>query len=497
MQKNRLNRKKFKIVSPMILSMILLITFVAYWLHSQYYNEKETLQIELSQLYYNTTQDAEFILYYQSTIKPALNFNDSLDFNQLKIGNKDIDPNQKQAYVEDLTQFIDANKKLYNELFDAIENKQIIPEHLKKDFQYYNLYTIGYKYQIYNRTNLDLFKQTEAPIYVLSKSLYIKSINKKFQGLKISSEKQIIDVNLEDYRSGNKAWIKKGELEIVAFHNRKNKMLIFQFENYFLYLIAIILPQIIFAFILIGFSFFALLFAYRSYLTQERLNLLRSDFVSNITHELKIPVATAKAAMEAILNFGITDDKEKTKSYLNMVALEMNRLDNLTTRVLEHSRLENNQHPLHKEETEMNLFVERIVESVQLFYADSINIKYNNTPDSIYIPIDQVYIEGVIRNLIENSKKYGGNDVNITVSLWKKDLHIYVSVVDDGPGIPKKYLTKVFDRFFRVPTGDKHNVKGFGLGLSFAALVMKQHNGSIKANNLPDSGCEFTLKFPA
>jgi K+-sensing histidine kinase KdpD len=99
--------------------------------------------------------------------------------------------------------------------------------------------------------------------------------------------------------------------------------------------------------------------------------------------------------------------------------------------------------------------------------------------------------------LIENSKKYGGNDVSIIVKLWQNGLNVYISVIDNGPGIPKEYLTKIFDRFFRVPTGNQHNVKGFGLGLSFAALVMKQHNGSISANNLSDSGCEIKLKFPA
>ncbi len=81
--------------------------------------------------------------------------------------------------------------------------------------------------------------------------------------------------------------------------------------------------------------------------------------------------------------------------------------------------------------------------------------------------------------------------------LWQKGVHVYISVIDNGPGIPKEYLSKIFDRFFRVPTGNQHNIKVFGLGLSFAALVMKQHNGSILADNLSESGCEMKLEFPA
>jgi signal transduction histidine kinase len=111
------------------------------------------------------------------------------------------------------------------------------------------------------------------------------------------------------------------------------------------------------------------------------------------------------------------------------------------------------------------------------------------------LPIDQVYIEGVIRNLIDNSIKYGGEGVNIKVKLWQNENQVFISIEDNGPGIAKEYIDKVFDQFFRVPIGNQHNVKGFGLGLSFAALVMQQHNGKISVENLKEKGCRFTLKF--
>lgn len=479
----------------MILSMILLVTFVGYWLHSQYYNEKKNLQIELSQLYHKSINDGEFILFYQNVIKPALNCKDTVNIDSLKIGNKKTSAEFKKAYIKNLKEYVDSNKT-YQTLFNIIEKKSIIPDSLRKERQY-EILRLGYPYQIYPGQILYLQrKNPKDTSNQFFRKLFLKNLNSKFTGIKTGQEKSINRNDIYLLEKTNNDTMRRGRLGIIAYSSRyNNEANILYFENYFFYLISKILAQIIFGIVLIGLSVFALVFAYRSYLTQAKLNMLRSDFVSNITHELKIPVATAKAAMEAILNYGITDDKEKTKSYLQMVAVEMNRLDNLTSRVLEHSKLESNKHLLKKEETNLNEFIARIVKSVELFYADTITIEYNKSNQQITIPIDQVYIEGVVRNLIENSKKYGGDNVSIVIKLWQEGSHVYVSVIDNGPGIPKEYLNKVFDRFFRVPTNNKHNVKGFGLGLSFATLVMKQHNGSISANNLPEKGCEIKLKF--
>ncbi len=480
----------------MMLSMILLVTFVGYWLHGQYYNEKRNLQIDLFRLYHTSLSDGEFILFYRTVIKPSLNATDTTNLEKLNIGSPRTTIDFKKDYIKELKAFVDSNKA-YLKLFIAIEDNEIIPDSLRMDRQS-DIIRIGYPYniypsQIYNNEK----KEVKESYSQLFSSLFLKLLNNKYPNLNITEKEKIDRKKVEWFEKNNHEAILKDKLAIIVYSIKGRESSIIYFENYYFLLLRIILAQIAFGIVLIGLSVFALVFAYRSYLTQAKLNMLRSDFVSNITHELKIPVSTAKAAMEAILNYGITDDKEKTKSYLTMVASEMNRLDSLTSRVLEHSKLESNKHLLKKESTNLNEFVERIVKSVQLFYADTINIKFNKPYENIIISIDKVYIEGVIRNLIENSKKYGGDDVSICVNLWQEGLHVYLSIIDNGPGIPKEYINKIFDRFFRVPTGNQHNVKGFGLGLSFAALVMKQHKGSINAYNLSEKGCEIKLKFPS
>lgn len=495
MSSNKTNQKKLKIISPMILSMLLLITFVGYWLYNQYYNEKKNLQSDLSGLYHNTAQDAEFILYYKDILKPALNYTDTTDYSKLNIGNETTTDEIKKEYLADLNQFINLDKKHFQNLFQTIDTKLMIPDSLAGNW-IYDVFRIGYKYQIYSRSRVNPNTQNTADTsYQFFQNLFLRELNTQYKGLEIKKEEEIEKLSPENLNNLNGETFIRGKLGILVYRNRNDNAKVLLFDNYFFYLISIILPQIIFGIVLIGFSSFALVFAYKSYLTQMRLNLLRSDFISNITHELKIPVATAKTALEAILNFGITDDKEKTKDYLNMVSLEMNRLDKLTTRVLEHSRLETRQHPLYKEETNLNDFIDRIGNSIQMVYPESLQITYEKPSQVINLSIDKVYIEGVIRNLIDNSIKYGGVGVAIRVKLWEDENKISLSIEDNGPGIPKEYMDKIFDQFFRVPIGNQHNVKGFGLGLSFAALVIQQHNGNISVENLKQGGCRFTLNF--
>jgi K+-sensing histidine kinase KdpD len=110
--------------------------------------------------------------------------------------------------------------------------------------------------------------------------------------------------------------------------------------------------------------------------------------------------------------------------------------------------------------------------------------------------MDPLLIQGVISNLVDNSLKYGTENPEITVTLREEGNRVCLDVADNGPGIPEPYLGRVFDKFFRVPNGDRHNIKGYGLGLSFASVVMDQHHGDITVRNLKSGGCAFTLRFP-
>jgi len=179
-----------------------------------------------------------------------------------------------------------------------------------------------------------------------------------------------------------------------------------------------------------------------------------------------------------------------------MAALEMDRLDQLIEKILNQSLLESNRVIMHKQKGDLVQLAQSAISSIRP-RIDSLNgkVSLNSGPGEADILMDELYIRGVILTLLDNAVKYGGDPSEIEVNISSGNGSVCLSVLDNGGGIEKKYHNKIFERFFRVPSHDRHNVKGYGLGLSFAEQVMQQHGGSIKVENSSSGGCLFTLSF--
>ncbi len=270
-----------------------------------------------------------------------------------------------------------------------------------------------------------------------------------------------------------------------------------EISNYTWYLVKRIIPQILFVIALLVITGFAFMFTYRSLKKQVLLNAMRNDFIGNITHELKTPVATVKVALESLRNFDMKKDPAVTGEYLDMASMEMDRLDQLISKVLNLSLLEEHKDVVSLRTADLKLIAEKVIRSMkQRFDAVKAVISFE-APDEQYLcTIDELFVEGVLINLVDNSLKYGGDKPWIRMHLSQDQNKVELTVSDHGPGIPEEYREKVFDKFFRVPAGDLHNVKGHGLGLSYAEQVMKQHKGAIRLDNPDEGGCAFVLTFP-
>lgn len=254
--------------------------------------------------------------------------------------------------------------------------------------------------------------------------------------------------------------------------------------------------QIIFALVLLLSTASAFYFTYRSLKKQEALNSLRNDFISNISHELKTPVSTVSVALEALKNFDRRLDPAKSNEYLDIAFNEMKRLDKLISQVLNTSILENHNEYLNPEETDLVGLTREVLDSLHArFVQKGAKVELFTKEETIYLKLDRLHIHGVLINLLDNSLKYCNEDPVITISIKNDYASVLLTISDHGPGIPGEYIPKVFDKFFRVPTGDIHNIKGYGLGLSYAELVMKHHSGSISVRNKDEGGCEFILTF--
>lgn len=263
------------------------------------------------------------------------------------------------------------------------------------------------------------------------------------------------------------------------------------------YLIKRIIPQILFALILLMLTGGAFIFIFRSLRKQVQLNDLRNDFISNISHELKTPVATVKVALESLRSFDMKKDPAVTSEYLNMASLEMDRLERLIGKVLNISALEEEDRIVMLRNSDLKVITEKVIRSMSSRFEQERAELVFEAPDENYrCPLDDLFVEGLLINLVDNSLKYAGEKPWIEIRLSQDQQMVQLEVSDRGPGIPEQYIRKVFDKFFRVPTGDRHNIKGHGLGLSYAARVMKQHKGSITVRNLEGRGCAFSMSFP-
>lgn len=268
-----------------------------------------------------------------------------------------------------------------------------------------------------------------------------------------------------------------------------------EFKGYRLFLLGRIIPQILFVIVLIMLVGSAFILAFRSLVKQTQLNEMRASFTSNISHELKTPVSTVKVAIEALRNFDFRKDPETVREYLEMSSKELKRLELLISKVLDNSIIEQDSSILRFETADLSEIIKAAIDSLKPKIHDA-KAKVSFSPDhSIYTKADPLYLQGVLINLIDNSIKYGNGDPEIDIVLYRDKANAVIKVSDRGPGIPEQYLKKVFDKFFRIPTSNTHNVKGYGLGLSFAFLIVEMHGGAISvANN--ERGCTFTIVIP-
>ena len=215
---------------------------------------------------------------------------------------------------------------------------------------------------------------------------------------------------------------------------------------------------------------------------QKELAEIKNDLISNITHEFKTPITTVSTALEAIDTFNAIDDKEKTKKYLSISSSQLKKLHQMVEKLLETATLDSEKLLLQKEETDVVDLIKKLTSKDEL-HADEKNIQFVSSQESLLVSVDPFHFENAISNLLDNAIKYGGNEIEIHINNVLDTLEI--TVADNGNGIEKHQREKIFDKFYRVPKGNTHNVKGFGIGLFYTKKIVEKHDGKIHL--LPDS----------
>ncbi len=268
--------------------------------------------------------------------------------------------------------------------------------------------------------------------------------------------------------------------------------------NSWSFLVKRIALPVVFSILLLGITIAAFLVLYKNLRKQRKLAELKNEFISNITHELKTPIATVGVAIEALKNFNAIDDPERTREYLDISQNELHRLSLLVDKVLKLSMFESQGIELKYEMLNLRGLVTEVVESLKLQlekYKATVDVHYDGETE---FRGDRLHLLSVVFNLLDNALKYRSTDkeVKIDVRINGTADAVQLIIQDNGIGISPEYQEKIFEKFFRVPHGDTHNAKGYGLGLSYVAQVIKKHEGTISVESRPGEGTRFTIRLP-
>lgn len=242
--------------------------------------------------------------------------------------------------------------------------------------------------------------------------------------------------------------------------------------------------------LILGFSFWFLI---RTLLRQKTLEDMKSDFTNNITHELKTPIAVAYAANDALLNFNQAEEKTKRDQYLRISQEQLQRLSSLVEQILSMSMERRKTFRLHPEEVNLKELIVSLVEQHQLKADKPVQINLEIEPEALTIVVDRTHFSNIISNLIDNAVKYSKERADIIIRCRQTEQTVTISIADRGIGIPLDKQKHIFDKFYRIPTGNLHNVKGYGLGLFYVKSMVEKHGGTISVKSEPGKGSMFTI----
>lgn len=267
-----------------------------------------------------------------------------------------------------------------------------------------------------------------------------------------------------------------------------------KFDNPYLVLLKKIGWQVIFAVVMLMVTTLSFIFLYRSLRQQKRLAELKNDFIANVTHELKTPIATVAVAIEALKNFDTNRDTERTKEYLDISSLELQRLNMLVDKVLKLSMLGQHQIKLNKEPIDLEQLIQEVLTSMKLqFEKQGAQLDFDASGTDFTIIGDRMHLQSVFYNLLDNALKYSPGQPRVGVAIKESGNKLNITISDNGIGIAPANQQKIFEKFFRVPHGNTHNIKGYGLGLSYVYDVVTSHGGTIKVDSREGAGSEFTV----
>ena len=229
---------------------------------------------------------------------------------------------------------------------------------------------------------------------------------------------------------------------------------------------------------------------------QKKLAEIKSDFINNMTHEFKTPIATINLASDTMSSPKVLGNESKIKYYLDIIRQENKRMNNQVEKVLQMALIENQDFQLDFQKTDIHTIIENTIHISELLAKEKggkiVSLLRASCSE---IPVDEIHFANIINNLLDNAIKYSEKKPEILVETMTKDQKVFIRISDNGVGMTREVQKHIFDKFYRRPSGNIHNIKGFGLGLSYVKAIVDAHGGEVMVNSEPGNGSIFTLSF--
>ena len=516
-----MNTKLFSLlISLMTLSLLGIIFVQGYWIKNSYQNREDQFTLNIRQVLISVSKEIqleEIEKYYQvyNSIIDTIQVPDQVSFSELiytitnerkdeiyifsdgvleenyKLSSSALDLDMDSIQFKKIT-----SRKITTKItpgIDGSRNVQSKTESFKrlKDYeqnQFENAYkNILSKTPIHKRTSGEKIKQL---------------INKQLEelGLSTNFEYAVYSNNLATkIRSRNFTLDPASTYGVPLFVNddiKTNFQLYVNFSDKEKFVLSSIMGMAILSILFTGVIILTYASALRQLLKQRQISQIKTDFINNMTHEFKTPIATINLALDALKNPKVSDNKEFIARYHNMIREENRRMHTQVENVLRISKLENDELDLEKGEVNLHDIIENAITHVSLIVEHKggyIKTHLNALNSSVYG--SNIHLTNIIVNIIDNAIKYTEAAPEIDIYTENEGKHIILKIVDKGIGMNKLVQKKIFEKFYREQMGNIHNVKGHGLGLSYVKRILDDHNAEINVESEKGKGSTFSIKI--
>ncbi|HEX8563455.1 MAG TPA: HAMP domain-containing sensor histidine kinase [Flavobacterium sp.] len=524
-----MNKLFFRLlVVLMSLSLIGIILVQVYWFNSSFKNNDEQFRFHVKQVISNVAyqiqkREAYSFIDRYNRIKDSIGKEpQKSDF--LEFGYYQRDPRTNETIIYSnsiISEDYNISSSFFDKKMDSVRVKNYSSKRVTEVYNNDNIDNSGIQrdvtpdLKVEKSGGLDILQQTQFEIafkdIAAAKPLQDR-VSKEYLQQLLADELEEFGVNTPfefgvysnglatKIRSDKFRYDKEATYSIPIFpdnegNNQYQLLVSFPQKKKFLFseLIGITVLSIVFTLIII----IAYSSALNQLIRQRQISEIKTDFINNMTHEFKTPIATINLALDAIKNPKIIDDNEKVKRYLQMIRDENKRMHAQVENVLRISKLEKKELEITKETNNIHEIIDEAIEHVNLIIEDrqgTITTHYNATRTTVLL--NDVHFTNVIVNILDNAIKYSPNTPIIDVYTENVKDFIIIKIRDHGSGMSKIAQKRIFEKFYREHTGDLHNVKGHGLGLAYVKRIVDDHNGQIFVESEKGKGSTFILKIP-